>query len=60
MANLPLINMMHVFLIAPFLFYIGYQHNYGYQKPSREVYDFLIVLSIIVFVYHGYRIITRM
>ncbi len=59
MNNLPIINILHAFIIAPFLFYIGFQHNYGYEKPSRETYNLLMLLAVLAFLYHGYRIISR-
>ncbi len=59
MNNLPIINIFHALIIAPFLFYIGYQNNYGHQKPGKKIYDILMILAALAFVYHSYRIITR-
>lgn len=50
------INLFHIIFVAPLLFYIGYQHNYGAVKPSRAIYNFLIIIAFIVFAYHSYRL----
>lgn len=58
MYNLPIINLFHILFVAPLLFYIGYQNNYGHKKPAKDLYNLLIILAILVFLYHGYRIIS--
>lgn len=60
MKNLPIINLFHFFLVAPFLLYIGYAQNYMHTKPPRMIFDILIIVAIIVFAYHGYRIVQKM
>jgi len=60
MVPIVMINIFHVLFVAPLLIYIGYAQNYSEQKPQPWVYNLLIVLGIIVFLYHGYRTVTRL
>lgn len=60
MYNLLQINIFHILFVAPLLFYIGYQNNYGRTKPSAMVYNMLIFLAVVVLMYHGYLAYRRM
>ncbi len=55
MDKLPIINLFHILFVAPLLFYVGYMHNYGVTKPPEAVYNLLIILAIVVFLYHLHR-----
>ena len=50
------INLLHILVIGPFLAYIGY---YG-KNTSREVFTLLLILSVIVMLYHGMRVIVQL
>ncbi len=47
---LPLINLFHVFFVAPLLYYLSM------KQPSSEIYQILMVLGFGVLAYHLYRI----
>jgi|LauGreStaDraftv2_3_1035109.scaffolds.fasta_scaffold175011_2 hypothetical protein len=48
------VNLIHVFLIAPLLIWIGY---YG-KKTERPAYDMLIIAAFGAFGYHLYKLVV--
>ena len=56
---------IHIFIVAPLLLYIstGYLFNRLPNKGSDSLYEFamwvLLVFSVLVFVYHGYKLIEN-
>lgn len=50
-----MINWIHILFVAPLLFYVGYA-----KSVQSGVFNFLVFLSLVVFVYHGYRALMRM
>jgi membrane-bound metal-dependent hydrolase YbcI (DUF457 family) len=49
------INLFHLLAVAPFLAYIGYNNIQG-NKLDEKFYYAMVVIAILVFVYHGYRL----
>ena len=49
------INLFHVLVVAPLLFYVGYN-----KCDTHElVFNLLMVIAILVLLYHGYRYLNR-
>ena len=48
------VNLIHVFLIAPLLIWIGY---YG-KKTERPAYDMLLITAFGAFGYHLYKMVV--
>jgi hypothetical protein len=51
----PWINLIHIFIIAPLLVYIGYQR----EKTPRYAFEILLMLSITAIGYNGYYLIQE-
>lgn len=51
----PWINLIHIFIIAPLLIYIGYSGD----KTPRYAFEILLMLSIAAFGYNGYYLIRE-
>ena len=49
--NKLILYFAHVFLVFPFLLYVGLQKN----KNKEFIYNILIFIGIVLFIYHGYR-----
>ena len=48
------INLIHIFIVAPLLIYIGYNK----QNTSRKFYEILLMLGFAVLGYHLYYLIV--
>ena len=59
--NIPptAINAGHILGVAPLLAYVGYESYQGNTLPTW-VGVLLLVLAIVVAVYHGYKLYSRM
>lgn len=51
----PWINMIHIFIIAPLLIYIGYQK----EKTLRFVFEILLMLAIVAIGYNGFYLVKE-
>jgi hypothetical protein len=47
------VNLIHIFIIAPILVYIGYNR----EKTRRLFYEILLMLGFAAIGYHGYYLI---
>ena len=54
MNHLP-INILHIFVIAPFLFYVALIRS----QIAPWIYSLLIGIAVVIFVYHGYKSIIK-
>jgi prepilin signal peptidase PulO-like enzyme (type II secretory pathway) len=51
-SHLPVIlNLFHIFVVAPFLIYLGYKKN----KAPNYLYLISTILGIILLLYHAYQ-----
>ena len=48
------VNLLHVFLVAPLLLWIGYHE----KKTERPAYDMLLIAAFGAFGYHLYKLIV--
>lgn len=48
------VNLIHVFLVAPLLLWIGYHE----KKTERPAYDMLLIMAFGAFGYHLYKLIV--
>ena len=47
------VNLIHIFIVGPLLFYIGYNGD----KTSRKYFELLLMLGFASIGYHGYYLI---
>lgn len=50
------INILHIFIIAPLLFYVAYQGYYGLPIPS-SIYIIVGLIALWALLYHLYKLI---
>ena len=51
-----ILNLFHIFFVSPLLIYIGIQRG----GSPEWIYMFLIILSIVVFSYHLFKLYTKL
>lgn len=52
--NRSIINLIHLLFVAPMLIYLGIMK----EKTNVMVFNFVLIVGIIVLLYHGYLIIN--
>ncbi len=51
----PYIPIIHMFIVAPLLLYIGY--NIYKNKPMNTEFGmFILLLALLIFLYHSYKL----
>ena len=54
LSYFKLLFLFHIFLVSLLFFYIGFAR----KNTANWVYNFLLALSVVIVVYHVYRLVT--
>jgi hypothetical protein len=54
MADYSWVYWFHILFVGPLLIYVGYYK----QEVSETVFNFLILLGIVVIIYQGYKLLS--